>query len=390
MDTQATASFANRRRLIEALEGERGSRVITFYLSDRQHANAQIAEDAVRPMFDHLRRIGRGNKIDLYLYSVGGLTDVPWRIVSMIREFTDEFSVLIPYKAMSAATMIAIGAGEIVMGPKGELGPIDPQLSIQRGDGETATQDQIGVEDIMAFVRFAKEQVGITDQAELGRTVAGLADKVDPRMLGQIYRAHSHIRDVARKLLAARSESEPNSPGRIDDIVSVLAEKTFQHGHAIGRKEAKSIGLNVEDASDALQEIMWELLEAYELLSRRRIPIDARTFIPDGETNHSELLTMGCIESRELAHHFTGKMQGRLQRQTPPQLNVNFSLNLQLPADIAPGDLPQAIQEGLRVQIEEAQRSAEAQLVEQLGASMPIKDIKLWLEDAAWRVVEEH
>ena len=44
----------------------------------------------------------------------------------MIREYCDTFSVLVPYKARSAATMIALGADEIVMSDLSELSPIDP------------------------------------------------------------------------------------------------------------------------------------------------------------------------------------------------------------------------------------------------------------------------
>jgi len=64
-------------------------------------------------MYKHILDLGEGmpqnKKIDLFLYSRGGDVSVPWRIVTMIREFCDEFCVLIPYKAHSAATMIALG-----------------------------------------------------------------------------------------------------------------------------------------------------------------------------------------------------------------------------------------------------------------------------------------
>lgn len=45
----------------------------------------------------------------------------------MFREYSQKgsFSVLIPYRAHSAATVIALGADEIVMTKKAELGPID-------------------------------------------------------------------------------------------------------------------------------------------------------------------------------------------------------------------------------------------------------------------------
>src|SRR5688500_19058032 len=118
---QADGRAAERRRLIEAIGKRRESHVVTYVLSDRQGAAAQVADDAVRPLHDHLRPLGRVPRIDLFVYSTGGFTDVPWRIVTMIREHTDEFGVLVPYRAMSAATMVALGADEIVMGPKGEL-----------------------------------------------------------------------------------------------------------------------------------------------------------------------------------------------------------------------------------------------------------------------------
>lgn len=275
-EENVVSSLAERRhKLIASIEAERGSKVITYFLGDRRGAQAQVAEDAVRPMFDHLRAVGPVKKLDLFLYSVGGLTDVPWRIVSMIREFAEEFSALIPYKALSAASMISLGADEIVMSRKGELGPIDPQLSIQRGgEGGTAVQEQIAVEDIMSYVRFLREKAGLSDQAALAGPVTALAGKLDPWILGQINRAHSHIRLVARKLLTARGKSQTRDEQSIQVIIETLAEKTYQHGHAIGRREARDIGLNISHPSESLERLMWELFEAYEELCLLRKPVD--------------------------------------------------------------------------------------------------------------------
>ena len=47
----------------------------------------------------------------------------------MIREYCDKFSVLVPDKAHSAATMIALGADEIVMSNLSEISPIDPSTA---------------------------------------------------------------------------------------------------------------------------------------------------------------------------------------------------------------------------------------------------------------------
>lgn len=48
----------------------------------------------------------------------------------MFREYSKQgsFSVLTPYRAHSAATVISLGADEIIMTEKSELGPIDITL----------------------------------------------------------------------------------------------------------------------------------------------------------------------------------------------------------------------------------------------------------------------
>jgi len=119
------------RSLIKKIENKRESKVIAYYTGDRHPFGARIAEDAVRPLYEHLMNLDFATKtkrIDLILYSRGGDVSVPWRITNMIREFCDEFCVLVPYKAQSAATLISLGADGIVMGRKAELGPIDPTL----------------------------------------------------------------------------------------------------------------------------------------------------------------------------------------------------------------------------------------------------------------------
>jgi ATP-dependent protease ClpP protease subunit len=96
-----------KNSLINQIENWRKSRLITYLTSDRPGPiNARVAMDIIPVFSKQLQRIGKTQNIDLFLYSTGGDTMVPWRLVSMIREYCDKFSVLIPYKAHSAATMI--------------------------------------------------------------------------------------------------------------------------------------------------------------------------------------------------------------------------------------------------------------------------------------------
>jgi hypothetical protein len=146
--------------MIEEIQRLRGSKVITYYLAD----GAAIGEDVVYWLYEHLLRLGHQDKIDLYLVSRGGATEVPWRIVTLIREFTDSFSVLVPFHAQSAATHISLGANEIVMTELGQLGPVDPSRQhplLPEDKFQPAGQDpkplSISVQDLRQFIQFVAD-----------------------------------------------------------------------------------------------------------------------------------------------------------------------------------------------------------------------------------------
>lgn len=71
----------------------------------------------------------RDKDVALMLLCRGGNIEPAYQISKLCKAFSkDRFVVLIPRFAKSAATLLAIGADEIHMGPLGQLGPIDPQL----------------------------------------------------------------------------------------------------------------------------------------------------------------------------------------------------------------------------------------------------------------------
>lgn len=71
-----------------------------------------------------------GPNLDLILHSPGGQAEATDRLVRYMRSKFSHVRVFIPMAAMSAATMWAMAADEIVMGKHSQLGPIDPQLTM--------------------------------------------------------------------------------------------------------------------------------------------------------------------------------------------------------------------------------------------------------------------
>ncbi len=261
-------SLAERDALIKRIEELRGSHLICFLTSLRPNVPSQIAEDSVRVFYDHLLLLPSRpvDKLDIFLCSNGGSGTVPWRMVSLFREFAKSFCVLVPYRAYSAASLLALGADEIVMHPFGELGPIDPTVSNEFNPMEQGTGRRLGisVEDVKAYVDFIKSTVGITHEDELIKAIEILARKVHPLALGNVERFLSQSRMIARKIL--RTHMKEADEYTINEIVENMASKLYFHGHPINRREAKDdLRLKVNsELTPELEAAMWDLYKKYE------------------------------------------------------------------------------------------------------------------------------
>ncbi len=387
----ANTKRKDRLKLIEGIEKLRDSHVIVYFVGDRGGLQTQIGEDAVRPLYNHLLEIDKSkikkNKIDLILYSRGGRVEVPWRIVSSIRGFCKEFNVIVPYKAHSAATMIAIGADNIYMTKKAELGPIDPSLTMSQGNNDgTVVQQEISVEDVLSYISFLTDKAKITDQSALASTVSLLAQKLDPWIIGGIYRTHAHINMVAKKLLGSRNEKLEES--KAVSIVESLVEKIYLHGHAIGRNEAKDIGLKIEKESDELEDLVWNLYTEYEDLMQLNDPIDPKTFIPETDDEKVELsLISGCIESKLKLHVFSGDLKLKKRRQSPPQVNVNLNLNIQLPQQAPNQPVAPDVQQMAQNLLQQLQPAIVNEVQRQVQLQSPVLGIEGGYQNARWREI---
>jgi len=78
---------------------------------------------------------------DLIIHSPGGSSEAAEGIVMYLHEQYPSIRAIVPQMAMSAATMIACGAEQIVMGKHSNLGPIDPQVAV--GPGQYAPAQAI-------------------------------------------------------------------------------------------------------------------------------------------------------------------------------------------------------------------------------------------------------
>lgn len=288
--------YANRKKLYKKVEAFTESKVLCFVTGDRQNLELQIAPDALDHFAEHLDDIGDTKRISLILYSRGGITLAGWSIVNLIKLFCDDLHVIIPSKAHSTATLIALGASSIMMTKQATLGPIDPSvngpLNPQMPGPNVMARVPVSVESVNGYLEFAKS-VGIQTEAEVTKLVLDLAARINPLVLGNVYRSRSQIRMLGRRLLAGHI----NSPEKIDKILDFLCSESGSHDYTINRREAANeLGLNIIKPDDEKYAVIRALHRDFAQELELQTPFDPNVVLgADPEKDYS--FVRGLIES---------------------------------------------------------------------------------------------
>ena len=261
--------YIERVEIYKKIEEERKRSLIVYVTSSRLNASGQMASDLIPEFTKQLIKIPQTEKkIDVLIVSQGGDPTVSWRIISLLRERFNEIGVLLPYAAFSAATLLALGANEILMHPFSNLGPVDPQLSYNKKN--TTEKILFGAEDLNHFLDFVRKDVGISDQEQLGRAFDLVCKEIGAIPIGVAKRSSYLSLSMGEKLLSLHMKDQ----NKVKAISEALSKSFYHHGYAVGRKEAKEIGLPIKNPGDNLEELMWQIWEDLEQEMQCNIPFN--------------------------------------------------------------------------------------------------------------------
>ena len=309
----------SRYDLIAELEKKRSSRVITYLTSDREPFKAQIALDVLPKFYLSLQVIGHTEKISLFLYSTGGNLDAPWPLVNLLREYCDFLEILVPFRALSAATLISLGANKIIMTPLSQLSPIDPEGTfVNEGKSENYS-----VEDVVSYIEFAKEKIGIAESQPLSEVLRLLAGEIKPHIIGSLNRTHARIRRLGKNLLQLHLK-DPKHETTVTEIVNNLTQLLGSHNHLISRREAReTIGMReiVEDADAETEDLMQNLFSHYKQLMELEEPFNPLKLLSDDQTEADYVARQAYIDSTDVGHEFATPLRVTLNKETR-QVNV--------------------------------------------------------------------
>jgi len=304
---------SKRMELIMKIEKKRGSRLLVYITGDRRGLETRIGMDAFPMFHEHLMRMGKQERIDLFMYSPGGIAMAGFALVNLIREFCEEFNTILPFKALSCATLISLGANEVVMTPMGQLGPIDPSVQHPLGPvvqipGQLAGQIvPVNVEDVNAFVDLARKEIGLNNEESMKKVFELLGTKVHPLALGAVQRSREQIAFLASNLLKYHIDGDE----KIEKIVRILTRERFSHDYIIGRREAKKIlGLNIIEPNEDLLVDIIDLFTAYSKILELNTPYNPEIYLSEAESGVFDL-NRAIIESSALTHAFRTRKEIR-------------------------------------------------------------------------------
>lgn len=323
-------SYIKRREFYKELETIRKRPLITYVTSIRPGCSAQMAQDVLPIFIKQINSIQNTDSIDLLILSNGGDPIVSWRIISLLREKFKKISVLIPYTAYSAATLLALGADEIIMHPFGNLGPLDPQLSFSDQNGNIKT---ISYEDITKYIEFVKD-TGITDQELLQRSFEKLTSEIPPTLIGFAKRSSQLGLTMGQKLLATHMNDE----NKTKVISETLNTKFYHHGYPLARKEAKEIGLCIADSNKKVENLMWKIYEDFMDEMNFNTPYNPQAIImekisekaqPDPNVINviKENTKLACLESCKLNCYIEEELNATYMMAPDTSLNSNIMIN---------------------------------------------------------------
>ena len=214
--------------------------------------------------------------LHLILNSPGGDGETAVRLVRAAQARCRELTIIVPDQAKSAATLMAIGAHRILMGPASDLGPIDAQF----WDGEML----VSAKDIIATMDHAENKV--LESPDTLPLYASMLSDVSLVMVQQSRSALVRSRDLLGEALGScsgRSDAEVRQLA--DNLAEPLIDRPASHAALFSAKDAADAGLPVQPADVYGEQwsLIWQLWMKYWTLGNSVYESEKASHILEGQ-----------------------------------------------------------------------------------------------------------
>lgn len=198
----------------------------------------------------------------LVINNRGGRIEPAYLLSKTCKENSPKFSVAVPRRAKSAATLICLGANEIHMGSMSELGPIDPQIGNLPALGLSSSLESLA----SVVSEYPNSSKMFADY---------LSSKLDLRILGYFERVSESAKQYAIRLLKDKNLSES-----IGEVAHNLVYAYKDHSFVIDKEEAQNflgdhikVNTNEYEFSNEIHEFMGKLNAVADFSNNQAVSI---------------------------------------------------------------------------------------------------------------------
>lgn len=249
-----------RRKYLKRLSDVTGRNTIIYYSGWLQKGmllqagvrGFEIDDSDKNGFMTTIHGLDRSKGLDLILHTPGGNTAATESLVDYLRSmFGTDIRVIVPQIAMSAGTMIALSAKEIVMGKHSSLGPIDPQFG------------GIPAHGVVEEFQRARDEI---QKNQLNAHIwMPILQKYTPTFIGECEKAIEWSKEMTQEWLeTGMFASDPKREEKADRIIAELGDHAITKSHArhISLESAKNLDLKVIALEDS-QELQDAVLSVH-------------------------------------------------------------------------------------------------------------------------------
>jgi hypothetical protein len=230
---------------------------------------------------------GPQERVALLVKSDGGSGMAALRLVHLLRRYAKRLTVIAPLNCASAATMLALGADTIQMGPLSYLTAVDTSLEHDLSPLDHTNQlVPVSNDEVDRVIRLWRE---ILKRGDGVNPYQELYKYVHPLVIGALDRASSLSLMLCREILGYHMKDARKA----ERIARRLNSSSPAHQYPITSREARRLGLKVQEIPPELDSLLQQLNLLYSEMGQRAIT-------DYDEENHHDNEITNILEARGL------------------------------------------------------------------------------------------
>ncbi|HVN53830.1 MAG TPA: hypothetical protein VMT46_05820 [Anaerolineaceae bacterium] len=255
---QPPVLFNKTQAIIAEITAQLGSPLIAYWNNPR----GSVCHNDVVALYEVLEKLGKQDTLYIFIKSSGGNGQAALRLVHLLRQYCDRLIALVPLECASAATMITLGANEILMGPLAYLTAVDTSLThdlspIDRDNSRVS----VSLNELTRVIQLWRSENTESD----GNPYRALFQYVHPLVIGAVDRAESLSIMLCIELLSHHISDCATT----ERIANILNSHYPSHSYPILLEEARKIGLTVDHLPAGINNRLLELNGLYSEMGQK-------------------------------------------------------------------------------------------------------------------------